>query len=437
MTVFEKPAIVYALYFTYLALLSGLYYIYLVPAWSYTGFIWQPESGNIFASLAAFFLLVFFVPKGSDTRALFCNLLLAVYLIPSLVVFSFRGFELASALVIWFAVLVVYLVSSVRLPLLQVASASGVAVVGWLAVSTLASIVMFIVFGGLENFNLDLSQVYDVRDAAAEGLPGLFAYLGSTISKVFIPFGVVLSIFYKKRGFLWFFAISSILMFGITSHKSVVAFAIAAALFYLFLRSGGKFGLILGILVASSGLSLILVVITDVTDGASSGTIISWFSSLFVRRSLMVPPLLDFHYLEFFRYNPNYYWSDSRITLNLIRNPYGGEAMPYVIGLLYFNDVSLGANTGFIGSGFGQAGFIGVFVYSVAVGLVISILNSAGNRVGHPIVFSATLGIVLTMFSSADFVTTILNHGLAFALIILAFLRPASQPVIPPGHKVP
>lgn len=421
--VFEKSYAIYILYTMYLLILSGLYYLYLAPLWSYMGFYWIPDTDNIIISGLVFTFFLILTPKSSNTRALFCNLLFAIYVIPSLVVFSFRGFELGSAIVVWSAVLVVYAVSSLKIHAFQFGEISGPKLLGYIAIFTGISIVLFAAFGGLSNFNLDLSRVYDFRDEAADGMPAIFAYLSSMVSKVLIPFGVVLSLFYKQRLLVWFFLICAILVFGMTSHKSVVAFALVAAAFFVFLRAGGNFGVVLAGLVFASGASLISIY---AADGIASDGFGSWFTSLFVRRSLMAPPLLDFYYLDFFRENRLFFWSDSRLTLDLVRNPYG-QSMPYVIGLLYFNDATLGANTGFIGSGYGQAGLFGTFFYSTLVGMVISFLNSSGKRISPEIVFPGMLGIVLTMFSSADFVTTILNHGLLLAIVIISMTQSKSS----------
>ncbi len=85
------------------------------------------------------------------------------------------------------------------------------------------------------------------------------------------------------------------------------------------------------------------------------------------------------------------------------------------------------ANTGFIGSGFAQAGMWGVFAYAVGAGLIVSILQTYSRYLGVPLVAAAMLIQFASMISATDFVTLFLTHGLFLALVILTLVHKQKQ----------
>lgn len=145
------------------------------------------------------------------------------------------------------------------------------------------------------------------------------------------------------------------------------------------------------------------------------------FASYFVRRTLLVPPMLDAAFIEFFSVFEKFYWSTSRFGLGLVKSPYDVVA-PFVIGREIFRDPSLAANTGIIGSGYANGGIVGVALYSMITAAIMSFLNSLGRRLGHPFVAAASFPTVLIIATTADLTTVILTHGLLLLLVFLSLL---------------
>jgi hypothetical protein len=131
--------------------------------------------------------------------------------------------------------------------------------------------------------------------------------------------------------------------------------------------------------------------------------------------------MLDGIYIEFFKENVKYYWSFSKIMSWAIDSHYEAPA-PFVIGYEYFLDMDMSANTGVIGSGFSNAGFLGVSAYSVIMGLMLSLLNSYGKVIGHVFVASSSVVIFFTIISTTDLSTAVLSHGLLLLVIFLAIM---------------
>ena len=112
----------------------------------------------------------------------------------------------------------------------------------------------------------------------------------------------------------------------------------------------------------------------------------------------------------------------------MVDNPHGVTA-PFLIGEEYFGDTDTSANAGMIGSGYANAGLIGVAVYAALIGLLISVLNAYGRRIGHAFVTAASLSTIFNVVTSTDLVTAILTHGLLLLLLLLALFPPADAPV--------
>ena len=148
---------------------------------------------------------------------------------------------------------------------------------------------------------------------------------------------------------------------------------------------------------------------------------LSEFASYFVRRTLLVPPMLDSAHVEFFSVFEKFYWSTSRFGLGLVKPPYDVPA-PFVIGREFFNDPTMAANTGIIGSGYANGGAIGVLLYSIVTAAIIGFLNSLGRRLGHPFVAAASFPTILIIVTTADLTTVILTHGLLLLLVFLSLL---------------
>jgi hypothetical protein len=153
---------------------------------------------------------------------------------------------------------------------------------------------------------------------------------------------------------------------------------------------------------------------------------VALLNSYLVRRGFFVPPLLDQAYIDFFKEQPKYYWSTSRMGLGFVENPYEKTA-PFLVGEAVFGKPDMSANTGIIGSGFSQAGIPGVMIYSLLTGILIAYLNACGRSAGHALVVSISAPVILAITTSTDFTTALLSHGLILLLLILTLLPNAES----------
>lgn len=412
----------YILYLAYFVVFCYIYHYYVGEYYEYMGFNIDFNLRKFIISICIISIFITITPRSVDTRSFFLNIALTVQLLPSLVLYAMADKPTGSAMVVWMALLIVYAISAVPVPRLSVFELSQKHLMLGLALATGGIIAALFTLGGARNFNLDFRLVYEFREDAARELPGIFSYLIPIFSKIIIPFGVVVSLYYKRNIFLLVFILYSITLFGISNHKAILAYPVFSIAVYFVTSRMRSYTLFLYI--------FFLALIIGYLDAFlyisfNSESIWGWYASIMVRRAFMIPALIDYHYIEFFSNNPFFLWSPSRITFGLIEIPYD-LLYPFLIGEAYFGSSETGANTGYVGSGFAQAGVWGVVLYACGVGMVIAILRAYGRHLGLPFVTAITAGQVVTMISSTDFVTLFLTHGMLVSLILLTMVRPSS-----------
>jgi fructose-specific phosphotransferase system IIC component len=84
----------------------------------------------------------------------------------------------------------------------------------------------------------------------------------------------------------------------------------------------------------------------------------------------------------------------------------------------------MGANNGYVSHGFAHAGYFGVIIYSIILGLLLKLIDDMTyNKL--PLWFSISLSIapLRTVLINSDLFTTMLTHGLFISLIIIFLSR--------------
>lgn len=367
-----------------------------------------------FAITAAFALL----RNNGLPSYFFLNIIIVLTVIPSLVIFSGSNLPfLFIAVTLTAFVLIVLLSQYTNIPRIRMKHININTLLLCIAILCLLLIASMFAFGGAKYINFNLLNVYQFREDATENLPGVYGYFVQSFSKVIVPMGIVLSLIYRKWMLLCVFIFSAVMLFALSSHKTPLFIPIVVIFVYWFSRYKNGVTLALFafiILVIIGGLDFYL-------QQSGMGGFAGLFGSLFVRRSIIAPSYLNWGYYDFFSNNPYSYWAGSKLSLGLVDKAYD-ISLAHVIGEEYFGKEGLSANTGWIGSGMGQAGHFGIVFYSILIGLIISFLDSYSKKLGYSFVLSFFIIAVMTMTSSADLITMLLTHGLLISLFILIFL---------------
>jgi hypothetical protein len=277
-----------------------------------------------------------------------------------------------------------------------------------------------IVSGAVANFNLQPELVYEFRDKSALMLDvGMLAYINLWIYNTFTIYLVCVSL-EKKRYYLLVPLLALQAYFGgVTNHKSVAFMPLLAIGFWYFLAGTKK--------LYPMPLALAVLIL------GSLGVYYIWDYSLVpglvVRRTFYVPSGLTFVWFDFFDHQPFVFWSDSLLARFVDTKYTGGIKIPFVVGDYILPNNDLAANNGMVSAGYSQAGYAGILLYSVILGIILNGINHMA-KTGVPLWMATAMTIVplRIAISDSDLPTAILSHGIMISMIFLWLYR--RNPVI-------
>jgi hypothetical protein len=395
-----------ALHLIYFALLLWVYSNYFLNVIGYVG---VTNAFNInkaifapFAITAAFVLL----RNNGLPSYFFLNIIIALTVTPSLVIFCGSDLPFSFIIVTWIAFAILAMAARLfRLRRIRTKHIDAITLVRWLAGLSLLYIASIFALGGGRFINFDISRVYEIRRVAAAAMPGIYEYWMSNFSQAIIPLLIV-------------FIFCSFMIFALASHKAPLFIPIAVIFIYWLSRNAKVVNLTM--------LAIITIVVIGSLDfylkQSGIGGIVGWFGSLTIYRLLLAPSLLNWSYFAFFSVHPYSFWSVSKFTFGLFTSPYD-IGIPFLIGREVFGDAAMCANTGWIGSGMANAGYFGVGLYSFFIGLFLSFIDAYAKTLGYSLVVAVFLIPVMIVTTSTDLPTMLLTNGLLALLIMVILLK--------------
>ncbi|MEL7178445.1 MAG: hypothetical protein AAFN63_01320 [Pseudomonadota bacterium] len=403
--------------FSFSAALAMSYSWDIALNWRYYGFGYVISTPRLIFSLLTVFFFAVFTRAGNGAAAFYQILSIFILLCPAAVYYSFGGATDTYFGTIILGLFAMFLTSHLSFKRPTFSRLSKRSVLALMLSLTVFSILAMVALGGLRYFNLNLLDVYLFRRSAAELLPSIFGYIISPVAKVVIPLGIVLGVYYRSNAIAVLFVLLTVVFFGLTHHKSVIAAPIVVLIFYLGLQ---RFSVQKSLIIVFLGIAAICLfeVAWRRAIGVSSSGMLSTFV---MRRGFFMPALVDNLHIQFFTENSVYYWSNSRVSFGLVSSPYEVSS-PFLIGEAFFGQREMSANTGFLGSGYANARSLGVVVYGLVLGFFIAVLNAHGRAVGHPFVICASLVVITSAMMSSDLVTILITHGLIFLMLCLSIM---------------
>lgn len=385
---------------------------FVVPVYEHEGYNHSVNPVKYAESWVLFFLLLVMIPQSVERPSHFyLNYFFLCFFAPLLILF---GLSDSDRTFIYYAVFVFIIIRVVstgryfqiprvkqgRAVLSVVISFFLISVTGWMFVS-----------GGLSLFNLDLMRVYDFRDEAGGLIDvGPMAYANTWSTNVIGPAAFAVALL-KRKFFVALLLLSLfVLWFGINTHKSVLFFPVVAIFLWAWLsRSSWMIYLPAALCVVLGG-GLWLSIIFDN----------NFIGGMLIRRVFFVPPMLALTYFDFFSTNNFVFWSSSVLS-DLIDYPYFTEPAKLIGHHLGWN---AHANNSFLATGFMHAGFLGMALYGVVIGVIFKLIDSMTRyRLPVWVALSVTFGPMHTLLINADLLTSLLSHGLGLAVMLLLFFN--------------
>jgi len=275
----------------------------------------------------------------------------------------------------------------------------------------LSIIVLFLISKYLGfSLNLDLTKVYDIRSQYGKLKIPLAGYLFNWMAYILNPMFFIIFLIRRKWISLTLIIFLQILLFSVTGMKAflfTIPFVLVLAWIVnrenpLFLMASGFSGIVL--------LGMISYWLIDDM----------WISSLFTRRTLLVPAQLSFFYYDFFSKNLHTFLSHHQIFRVFLNYPYPLNP-PHLIGEFYFNRPQMGANNGIYADAFMNFGFIGLIFWAILLIIILKLIDSITKNKDIRMIVSAIALPVIFLTNSA-FLTCLLTHGLLVSLIVLYLL---------------
>ena len=393
-------------------ILEYTYINFVNPIFAYAGFNLDVSFVKYLEGWFIYLLFLSYTPHLlRQTSDFIINTLFFSFLSPLLVFYSLSDALREHLYFVLLGVLIIYLLrkgKKFKLPLVN----QGHIYAYLICILGIIIVTSWLVFsGGLNFFNLDLTQVYEFRrDVSSVVNIGIMGYLNTWAFKVFGPFLLIIFLHRKKYVFASLVFLLHILWFGISSHKAVLFFPFVILFVYVWFRNNKGLSIF--------PISLTLVIFFSYLFFVFFDDII--YGSLFIRRVFFVPSFLTFTYYEFFSSEGFIYWSNS-ITSSFIHYSYDLNPAR-LIGDYLGTDAS--ANNSFLSTGYMHAGIPGIIFFSLIFVIILRLFDSLNYNSKYIWICVAIVTIpIRSVITSADLSTAILTHGILISLVLLALYR--------------
>jgi hypothetical protein len=392
-----KVAVVFAATLIFVIIFFS-YHFSIAERFSYMGFLLNPDSTRLLFVLGMSFLAItsMFFSSRDKYLVLFAFLFIVFFVLPSGIIYINSEAGLSP----YIGSLSAYAVLLFVFPFIKTIRLANLSPRGFDRIILVLFLLCFSVVFYTHRLNLDFSallfsDVYSARVASRERNWAGSVYAYFWLAKFICPMLILRGIDEKKLLFTILGSVAMLYMFLVTGHKSVFFGALITLGMYAVSVKVKKEELILI-------WALFSVFLTSWLVSLLFGYI--ELESMFIRRLLFIPSLLNVYYFDFFAGNYLYY-SNSYLA-GLLSYPY--ELMPpHLIGLHYFNSSEMSANNGIVSDGYMNFGYVGI-LFNIT--FTVYLLKLFRNSNIPPRYF----GLMILFFYSiqgSSFSTVLLTHG--------------------------
>jgi len=400
--------------------LFSIIYIYIViPYFSYEKYYYIDISEEkIILSIFFLFLFSLILEKKEKISVALINALIGFSIIPMLVLFSFQNLSSEYMLYATISVILIMLICRIRFNFGVITLNIRYISIAVFVISFFILLFLFLI--NYKYFNLNIIKIYEFRGLISENTPVWITYLYNILFKGLLPLLFLYYLFHlesKLQKFIlsFFLIIFYTLIFGITSHKFFLFIIPALIFIYLiinFLKDLKLFFIKIVIFI------LVLFIIFFIFIPNSEFYLL--MSSLFIRREFFVPAMVNFSYFEFFKNHNFVYFTDSNFLpfKFILGYPYDLD-ISHLIGREMFGKPEMGANTGWLGSGYAHLGFVGMLIYAFIISILLKYLDYVSRYLKKKFILVSFFPFINTLFLSSDLKTVFVTHGLAFYIILI------------------
>ncbi|WP_342075682.1 hypothetical protein [Yoonia sp. SS1-5] len=386
-----------------------VFVFYIVPIWGYLGYSFEFNAlGGILALLQLLVLTALTPVRVEKPSDLALTLLSAFLVLPFQTLVVFGGGSLLQLASPFLSLVIIKLLTSGPAYRMRPVKQGYSVYVAFSICAIFGYLAFAVASGGLSNFNIDITRVYDFREIQkAEIQSGVFAYMGNWVYKIIIPMAAVLLYAQKRYVALCGLLVLVLAFFGMSNHKTTLVLPfVGIGVYHVMRRRPTSHKIILGFI----ALLVVSMAVALLTDN-------HLLASFLVRRAIFASGANFMNYEIFFGEFGHLYWSNSVLSAFL---DYQYEISPSLIIGEYVGS-GANANSGYIASGYMHAGIFGIVIYSVILAAYLKFLDSFAGTQNGTIVTAVVAGPLLHLYQNVDLVIAFNTHGLAL-LAILVYL---------------
>lgn len=281
------------------------------------------------------------------------------------------------------------------------------------AMSALLTGLIFIGFGANLVQLVNIANPYGqrFRYAAAASSNGLATYSLFLLAFAVTPLMMSLGLYYRRQLLIIGSLASAVLTFSITAFRLALLMPILAAAMFYVVRAARRRGpavLIVALLLVMAG-GLFVRVATGSIQGLFLGTV----------RTIVTPATITPFYIDYYSDHPRHHLAYSVLS-SIESSPYD-RVPPLVVGLAYYDEERMSANTQFWADGYANFGYPGAVAMTALLMVVLLVLDRVSLGVASEItgtaaaVFASNLanGALLTALGSLGFIAILMLLAVA------------------------
>lgn len=286
-------------------------------------------------------------------------------------------------------------------------------------VGVISLFVVLYVSGRYAHFrlNFNLFTVYDLRLEAREfGMSTLVTYLFAWTKAVNTLMLAYCLIKKKHLMTILYFAIQ-MLSFGIDGSKSTFFLP------FLVLIVVKMYNMItvkkLKMLFFYAGVGGVLISAAEYVFGHTI-----YLTTLFVRRLLFVPSLLNVQYFDYFTNHEPDFFRGSFLRLFGAASPYADTGgISRTIGKVYYGSSVMNCNNGLLSDAVSNLGYVGIFVMPIVIVFFLHLFDRSTAGLDKRLVLVSGVYIALNLMSAA-FMTVLVTHGFLILILLTWVMKP-------------
>lgn len=410
---FTRKSLLYCLIIALYKMMSDLCYYFFSTVYNYYSLTYNLNTLKLVETYFWFIVIIILMPKKINKFSHFANLMILIFtIIPMWTRYGFNDESWIYMFITNLAFILQIIIINYKKRFFIPSIKHSYQII--CAISFLISVYVFGMFFiklGLPSLTaLNYFSVYEIR----KELPSFpfSTYLITTLGSVLFPFYI--AIFFSKRNYykLLFFTGLQLLLYLYTGHKSFLFSVFLIIIVDIGIRTKYFSVILSGILAIS------LPGVFIISHFFESISIQFAMPISVIYRVLYLPAQIKFQFYDFISRHQFLYFSEGFIGKSLgTTTPYS-KPFFYLIGEVYYNDVTSGANGGYLADAYTQIGFLGIILFAILFAILVKFVDNVSENMPLNVI-CACLASKIFILNDTSLLTSLLTGGMIFLVILV------------------